>query len=511
MLTESPSIATNPVADDPRSHHPGYRALLILFGLETLAINLARLPESMRFDRFAFCDHGANLTLQYLIAQGLRPSLDFGYHYGLLPALIGRIWFGIFGATPWSYQAAMVVADLLCAWAIAKILSQLRIGAVGLALAVITLGYAFQATYVNFAHATEAVLLSHALAEQARGSRVNALALATAAVFAKPSMGWVYGLLLVILIVRHLSQRGFNLAQLLGSLTPAAITFVTLGTATAVQFGSHTLLHTVLPIEGVSNYRALNFGLLGAGRQLWDPKGYPWIIYLIDVSGFLIVSTTFLCASTLLVLRSRYENRLASRRRELLVTCTVLHVVFLTLFFGNQWSWIYYSYVLMIGTSIAVTLGRIQRSVGLALCVLAVLSWTDFAYWSYRWAGTTAPATTTAGLWAPADERIEWSQVRSLAVGHKTVILDTMGAAELLFPGFEKPVSLYLTRGLMLQNDIGRKLDLVSGAEMVIVPMIPMSSCTGIPDAPEFRGAIKDLQLAWHGKYFDVYRRGTSR
>ncbi len=70
-------------------------------------------------------------------------------------------------------QAAMVVADLLCAWAIAKILARLKVGAVGFALAIITLAYAFQATYVNFAHAIDAVLLSHALAEQARGSRRN--------------------------------------------------------------------------------------------------------------------------------------------------------------------------------------------------------------------------------------------------------------------------------------------------------------------------------------------------
>src|SRR5580704_7565873 len=142
MLTESPGMASAPAVEERSGSVLSYRALLLLCSLETLAISFARLSESMRFDRFAFCDHGANLTLQYLIAQGLRPSIDFGYHYGLLPALVGRIWFGLFGATPWSYQAAMVIAELLCAWAIAKILSQLKVGGVGLALAFITLGYA---------------------------------------------------------------------------------------------------------------------------------------------------------------------------------------------------------------------------------------------------------------------------------------------------------------------------------------------------------------------------------
>jgi hypothetical protein len=507
MLTESPGLASSAVVDDRQSYSPGYFGLLILFSVETLAINLARLPESMRFDRYAFCDHGANLTLQYLIAQGLRPSLDFGYHYGLLPALIGRVWFGLFGATPWSYQAAMVVADLLCAWAITRILWQLKVGGTGLALAVITLGYAFQATYVNFAHATEAVLLSHALAEQARGARSRALALAAAAVFAKPSMGWVYGLLLVILIARDMSRSGFNFSRFLRALSPGAMVFLGLAATLSLVYGAPAFFHTVFPIEGVSNYRALNFGLMAAGRGLWDPEGYPWIIYIIDASGYLVVSTVFLCASALLLLRSNCAGRLTARRCELVVSCAILHVAFLALFFGNRWSWVYYSYVLMIGTSVAVSFGRLQHRIGLAFCVLAVFSWTDIAYWSYRWARTTGPAPTTAGLWAPADEAREWTQVQSMAVGRKTVVFDTMGAAELLFSGFERPVSLYLTRGLMLPTDIRRKLDLLSSAQMAIVPNIPIVTCSGIPDAPGFKEAIKDYQLAWSGKYFDVYRR----
>ena len=42
-------------------------------------------PVSLDFAHFAFCDSGANLSLQYLIAHGYRPTIDFAYHYGLLP------------------------------------------------------------------------------------------------------------------------------------------------------------------------------------------------------------------------------------------------------------------------------------------------------------------------------------------------------------------------------------------------------------------------------------------
>ncbi len=504
---ERPHLLPDQTSEARKPFAPGYRTLLVVFSVELLAISLARLPESMRFDRYAFCDHGANLTLQYLIANGYRPSLDFGYHYGLLPALVGRIWFTLVGATPWSYQAAMVLVNLLSAWALAKILAQSKIGAVGFALTIIALGYAFQATYINLAHAIEAVLLCHGLAQQARGSRASALALVTAAAFAKPSMGYIYGLLLVILIVHDLVRAGFDVRRLLTTLAPAAIVFVSLAVLLSCVYGVRTFLHTALPIEGATAYHSLNFGLMASGRGLWDPKGLPWIFYFIDVAGFWIASTLFLFGSAVLLILINVRD--SARRTEVVLTCAILHLAFLVLFFGNQWSWIYYSYFLVIGAAIAVDLSPIGRRVGVALCVLALLSWTDVAYWTHRWWQTTAPNAVTAGLWAPADERAEWLQVLSLAHGKQTVILDSMGASELLFPGFEPPVSLYLTRGLMMSDDVRRKLGQLSSAQLVVVP-ITMSSCSGIPDAPEFSSALKNFDPRWSGKHFEVFQRDPS-
>ena len=504
MLSESPGIARATAVEDHQDSSPSYLTLLVLFSIETIAINLARLPESMRFDRFAFCDHGANLTLQYLIDNGLRPSLDFGYHYGLLPALVGRMWFAVFGATPWTYQAAMLMADLLCAWALAKILSQLKIGVIGLALAVITLGYSFQASYINFAHAIEAVLLSHAFAQQMRGSRTTALALCAAAIFDKPSMGYVYGLLLTILIVRDLIGTDSALRKVAAAFAPAAIVFVSLAATLSMIYGLPTLLHTALPIEGATNYHALNYGLLGAGREFWDPQKFPWTYYAIDVAGFWIAGTLFLFGSAILQLRRREQAK--PLIKEAIVTCAILHFAFLVLFFGNQWSWIYYPYLLMIGVAVATGLGPYSRRAGFILCALAILSYTDLAYWTHRWWQTTTRDAATAGLWAPADERDEWQQVLASTHEHKVVMLDSMGAAELLFPGFENPVSLFLTRGLMQPDDVRRKLDELATAEVAVVP-ITIEACSGVPDAPEFRYALKSFDLAWQGKHFEVYRR----
>ena len=99
--------------------------------------------------------------------------------------------------------------------------------------------------------------------------------------------------------------------------------------------------------------------------------------------------------------------------------------------------------------------------------------------------------------------------MRDLTRDHKTVTLDSMGATELLFAGFGEPVSLFLTRGLMLRGDIERKLEALSGAQIAVVP-ITISACSGIPDAPEVREALKNFDPLWSGKHFEIFQRRST-
>src|SRR5208282_4489134 len=197
--------------DAPRSARPplSLRApqLFVIFAVEAVAIEIAKLPIDMGFSRFAFFDYGANLTLQYLISAGYRPAIDFGYSYGLLAALIGKAWFGCLGLTPAAYQWAMLTGALLFAWALARIFAQRKIGAAGLALLIVSFAFAYQSSYPSLTHCIEAVILAHALAAQVRGSYRGALALATVAVLDKPSMGYVYGALLLLLILFELRRQ----------------------------------------------------------------------------------------------------------------------------------------------------------------------------------------------------------------------------------------------------------------------------------------------------------------
>ena len=87
-------------------------------------------------------------------------------------------------------------------------------------------------------------------------------------------------------------------------------------------------------------------------------------------------------------------------------------------------------------------------------------------------------------------------------------MLDLKGAAELMYPEFESPVTVYLDPGLMKPFEIRRKVEQMSQARMVVVPAnIGIESCRGIPAAPEFEAALKSFEPRMKGKFFDVYQR----
>jgi hypothetical protein len=481
--------------------------LFVIFAAELLAIDSARRPADLFFDRFAFFDTGANLTLQYLISIGYRPAIDFGYHYGLLAPLIGRVWFGCLGATPFAYQWLMVTGGILFAWALARIFADRKIGAAGLALLIASLGIAYQSTYPNLAHCLEAVILAFALSEQLRGSYRNALALATIAVFAKPGMGYVLGLVLLLLLALELRRERGTLRDLIASVVPAAIAFAVLSVVLISFYGVRPLLLTILPLQGLNLYRTSNFGFIhGPGRYLWNPGGRPLALYFIEIPAFWMASTVYLVTAGF-VQASRYvSGERLTRTGDLILTCAILHLAFISIFFGSSSSWIYYSNVLVIGCVLATEMGPRWRLIAIPLCVLALLSQLSTAAVVVNAWRTTSPSPAMAELWAAPDEVSEWNKVLGLARQEKTVVIEVHGSVELMYPQFGKPVSLFLDSGLATQADIARKAAQISTASALIVPQT-VRTYGGLPDAPEITAAMRDFDLAWKGNFFEVYRR----
>jgi hypothetical protein len=488
--------------------------LFALLAIELIALAVIRLPYGLDFDAFAFSDIGSNFTIQRLVVLGQRPAIDFGYHYGLLPILLGKIWFSVFGMTPIAYEASMVVWGLVVVWALAQLAVSLRFRTFGLALLFIGLGFAIQVSYPNLSHITESALIALALCSQSRGNRSTALAFACAGLFCKPSMCYVYGLILVVLIVTDLLRSRATISDFVRAFAPAAIAGIVLIIILATLYSPASAVRTLFPVEGAVAYHDQNFGFFtGIGRSFWNPPNVPWIYYLFDFSGFWIASSIFLVVCGTMAW-TRWHRNIAGnapdvRRDEILWTCAILHLAFVFFFFGNQWSWICYSFILILGVAVAADLSPMNRRLALLLCVLGLTSWVGRGWYIARYWHERSPSAITAGLWASPDETAEWQKARALAHGHRSIVLETKGDASLMFPEFAPPVALYLDPGLMPAAEIQREVEQLSAATIVVVPIsnniAPESQ--GVPKAPEIENEMKSLDLIFGGKYFDVYRR----
>jgi hypothetical protein len=488
--------------------------IFALFAAELVALAVLRMPDSLAFHRFAFCDHGTNLVNQYLIAHGFRPTIDFGYDYGLLSLLFGAVWFRLAGLTAYSYEAVMLLCGLVMGWNLASIARALKFDTAGIVLLAVALGFAFQDSYPQLAEALEAAILTRALLEQARGRDSSALALATLAILAKPTMGFFYGaIMLGWIVIRHY-RSARTPREFWQVILPSVIVGGVTSLVLMLYFGPVVLLHTILPLAGRANYRAYHFGFFSAsGRAFWQAPGNSWLFYFIDLRGFWIAGTIYLiCAGTIAAIRlireSEFHDPLLARRHELILTCAIAHCSFILLLYGDTGSWTYYAYFLIIG--IAANAARHEhRPMLVLLTVVAVFAWTDqLTISATEWRGS-APTADTAGLWAAPAERIEWQSIVNSTRGHATTALVIRGGVELMYKQFGPPVSSMLEPGLMTTVEIGRKLQQIANSEYVIVP-VGFENCGGIPADPRLRAALAPFDVVVPGRYIDLYHRRRS-
>ena len=501
----------------PDDHDPPRRrrAAEAAVGLALVALlvghSLLLWPAIARFEGFAFSDWGANLTVQALLDRGLRPAVDFHYPYGLLPLALGRLWFGVLGRTPGAYLAAVLVAQGLTALAIARFLAAPWLSRPAIAAAVVAAPLLVPPTHPNLAHASETILLAFALAEQAHGHRGRSLAMATAAALCKPSMAYVYGLILLLTIAAEVFRSGRPpLAGFARTIAPAAVVgAVGLG-GLALTFGPAEVLATQVPTEAASLYDDAGYGFFfGNGRRFWWPEGATLRHYLGTTPGYWLAATAALLVGGVLVIARR--SRIDLRAAESVATAAALHVAFLCLFFAGPMTWTYYGFVLLIGLggSLSLLRGRAGVVVGSAFVLLGLLTLRTLpgeAAWQWRHARRSA---TTAGLWADPALIGEWSRALAITDGRRSALVSWAGAGESLDPDrFGPPVRFFLLPGMEDFPDLARLADRVADAEVIILPTAAAQPFAAfLRDAPAIRKALRGTRPALQGRFLDVLVR----
>ena len=488
--------------------------LSLLFGGETLAYALLRLPVDLGFDANAFGDRGDFLTIAYLVGHGSRPAIDFGYHWGLVPIMLAQAWFAIFGATPQANEAVMVVFAVLVAVGVARLAAALRLGTLGIVFLAIALPFAFPTFTLTYA--LEAALISNALAEQAAGRRATALALATAGCLVNPSMAYLYGFVLLLGSLWELraSDGAGGLSadwpkKMLRMVTPAAITGAVLIVILSAVYGPLALAKTILPLTGMAAHRNQGSGFFhGAGRDFWYQPHLGLPFYLFTVAGFWIAATLWLVVAGLqaggrLLSAPRTRNAF-SAVDEFVLTCAILHMTFVTVFFGSAVSWRYYCYILVMGVAATSIRDLLSARIVSLLALLAALGhFSHFAALETEWR-TTAPSTVTAGMWAPSEEVHEWEQVKRTIDAHRGLLLTAMGCGPMLSDQFEQPFANHFTPGELMPDQLSRLMRHIDSAERIIV-VISSGFGNMLVWWPEIQHALDRHELLWKGKSFAVY------
>ena len=523
-----------------------------LFVAAALGFSILALPKVARWRTFAFEDAGASLATLVLTASGDRPGVDNGYLYGLLPMAATQGWYGLFGATPGAALSAWVLANVLVACGLARFAVHARVGWPGVA---VMLAATPLVGVQSLAHAIEPVLLVNALAEQARGRRSAALALVTLCAFDKPSMAYVYGLILVVTILGGFFARGPKPSWLdrARALIPAIVVGVVCVLLLAGLYGPGTLANSLFPSRAAAVYKEGGFGFFhGVGRNFWRPPGAGFRYYLGTPAGF------WLAGSLVLILgashhtpsprpspRQRGEGVIRSPRpfgervrvrgfrpgpvlldalgavegfvhpskddadgqnREVVATCAALHLAFVCCFFGNAWSYNYYLYILTMGLAALSPRTRRHSSLVLILAACALLGQKASIADNLSSWRSLERRPETLGLWVLPDEGAEWSHVLSLVRGGRPSLLATSDGASCLFPDFAPAVLWYASPGNLTRVEIRRKRAQLSSSPFVIeTPSI--YDRWPSDQFPTFREALSGSELVFPGTYYRVYRR----
>lgn len=472
---------------------------LALFGLAALSV-VRHVPVLLSFAVMSFGDAGWPLAVDALLDDGLVPTRDFGYFYGLLALAIDRAWFALAGRTPEAVAALTALGSFgiamgLLRWANAAGLD--RWGRV-LLLAAVPVAI-MPLPYPTPTHALEAALLVNALAFQARGRYASALAFTTAAVFIKPGLGYIHGLILVLLILRGNGEEGWR--RRLRAFVPAAAVAAILAAAFIAWFGAGPLVDTLFPTRAAQNYRDERYGFfLGEGRAFWLPDSIHPLFYLLSPAGFWLMASAILVIAAVERFRRRDPASLA------LATCAILHLAFVFFLFGNRWSWLYYSAILVCG--ISASIASIGGALGFAARLTLVLSallgqWGPLTVALHSWRSLHR-SENTAGMFALPEDAALWGKVRGLARQDNVMAFTRSGGVFAIFPKIDSSRVWFLLRSTTTATEIERVNAQIRRADWLVLPYAGQPL---YPLWPEFERALEAFEEADGAATFQLWRR----
>jgi hypothetical protein len=366
-------------------------------------------------------------------------------------------------------------------------------------------------------HALEAALLVWAFAMRIRGRTFAAIALATAAVFVKISMGTVMVLefagLAVLDAIRTRSARPL---VALAAVPLVAVAGVGIGAST---FGLKSLASGFDPGAGAAVYRAYDLGFFREGRNFWHPAGHTIGWYVGGLAGVWIVASLVLCVfaarGAVRILRAtfaRTENA-TQTADEANVIAGFANLAFILAFFAPSAGCVYYyCWVPLAGLIPALASAhfgpRADRpwaplgwaAVGLGLVLSSTAPLRAFAQFLRE------PRVRLGGLSVPLDEADEWKSTMALAhsVGDGAVTaVARVANFDVVEPSVREARYWMMLKGMRNTPALDELMELVRTSDTLLVTKHDYDQ---ILPVPEFHALLTTSERLHDGKYFLLLR-----
>ncbi len=505
--------STNQKADSASNPTLSWPFLIGLFLIVTLRIVLV-LPSILDFRNFAFRDIGSFQTVDRLIGLGLRPAVDFGFTYGLLPVLLQHIYLAIFGAGHWTMFGLLVVywLSMLAFWILLS-----RSIVQSLLSFCVLLGLSDLMLYVapwppTPAHVLQNLSLALSIYFLLQHRLSLAMLIAALGALTVPSLPIFLAGLIALLLVREWWQTpGRTVGVLARQFAPAVIGYSGVVVLLVAFFGLRSVLPSLLPLGGARLYRAMHYGIFRQGRFFWRPPDAHLSYYLFTPAGIWLICSALLvvfgCVAALSIARTK---RMAGPPLFIVICCT-LHLVFVFAAYGNYLSYVSYSFILVAGVFAgvsALTNRRLKLALTSLLLVLGLMSqWRGVNDALQVWKDESI-APETAEIYSPHDFQPEWKSVLSISKDHRTFLLAFGNGVNFYYPEIGTPQSWLLLPGLNLPREDAYVLQQIQAADVVVEEY---------EVAPQYIDRNKAWQAALagfpgkvSGRYFRIWTRDAS-
>ncbi len=404
------------------------------------------LPMLLSFGGYAFRDGGSGLAADDLIHHGLLPAIDFGYYHGLLPLMLGRLWFSILGTTPYTYLALRLVVILLSSIAMFYLFQAVRAPRIIYVMFCTAIPFTFFYR-PSLNHDLAALFLTLSLLLLVHQRVGGAVSAALASGFCHPSLGYV--MLGVAGVVAGWPARRNSPAALLRIafrlIGAAAATLAIYAAACFAFFGSiEPLLRTIFPTVGKNMRSHYGWSFLKGGLTFVSPPGSNWKYLVGSNAGPYVLFNVALGAIALIALVQVLRKRLPEHNAflTLLFSAVVTHTIYVVFAFGVPETWAYDAYLLVLGLAGA-PFARTRHISALILTGALLLG----SYSPLAAVHGLYPQPRRGGLWIDARLETNLANILERHPQGKPYVWSTAGALSKIDPRIQSPVRWFVVPG----------------------------------------------------------------